>query len=289
MLLGPLLAASAAFTWAVSNISIRRDIDKVGFLAVSLILTVTGIAFFTPLALAFTVPQPDFRAILVFLLAGFIQPGITRILYYTSVEKLGVTLTSSLTSSSPIFSALFAYIMLGEKASYTLWLGILLVVLGSILIQLSISHEIQIKSFNVRYFVYPFASAIFGGIGYVTRKYGLNIWNVPIVGILLGYISTLILYCLVFIALGNKSNVSISRHSLGLLWKPSIGIAIGHLFSFYALAYTDVSIVTSFQQMQPLFIIILARRYLAKLEIINLKLIIGTIAIMCGTILVLIA
>lgn len=226
---------------------------------------------------------------MVFLLAGFIQPGITRILYYMSVEKLGVTITSSLTSSVPIFSTLFAYMILKEEASYTLWLGILLLIIGSIAIQLSISHDARTKDFKIRYLIYPFASSIFGGIGYVAKKYGLNIWNAPAVGIFLGYISSSILYFFILIALNRRNHNStrfIDGRSFNLLWKPSIGIATGHLLSSYALTYADVSIVTSLQQTQPLFVILLARRYLPKLEIIDLKLILGTIAILCGAILV---
>ncbi|MEM2740031.1 MAG: EamA family transporter [Candidatus Bathyarchaeia archaeon] len=98
------------------------------------------------------------------------------------------------------------------------------------------------------------------------------------VGILLGYISTSILYCF--------TTKFIGRHPFNLLWKPSIGIVAGHLLSFYAPTYTNVSIVTSLQQTQPLFVILLARRYLAKLEVIDLKLILGSIAILCGVILV---
>jgi len=288
-LLGSILAVLAALTWAVSNISIRKNIEEAGFLAVSLVLTIIGILFFTPLTIVLTGSRLEFKAILAFLLAGFLQPGVTRILYYMSVEKLGVTVTSALTSSSPIFSTLFAYMLLGEEAPYTLWLGVFLVVLGSISIQFSIYHDDHVKNFNTKYLVYPFASAICGGFGYVVKKYGLKLWNAPVIGIFLGYLSTFILYCLILTILDSKDiSTRFNSRSFKLLWKPSIGIAGGHLLSFYALTYTDVSIVTSLQQMQPLFIILLAKRYLAKLEIIDLKLILGTIAILCGAILVLI-
>ncbi|MEM2740030.1 MAG: hypothetical protein QXQ29_04440 [Candidatus Bathyarchaeia archaeon] len=96
-----------------------------------------------------------------------------------SVEKLGVTITASLTSSGPIFSAFFAYMILGGSIVYAM-ACILLVVLGSILIQLSIIHDARIEDFDVKHLVYPFASSIFGGIDYVAKKYGLNMWNAPV-------------------------------------------------------------------------------------------------------------
>jgi drug/metabolite transporter (DMT)-like permease len=288
-LLGSILAVSAALTWAVSNVSIRKNIEEAGFLVVSLVLTITGILFFTPLTIVLAESRLEFRAILAFLLAGFLQPGVTRILYYMSVEKLGVTVTSALTSSGPIFSTLFAYMLLGEEAPYTLWLGVFLVVLGSASIQLYIHHDGHVRSFNTKYLVYPFASAICGGLGYVAKKHGLKLWNAPVIGIFLGYTSAFILYCLILTILDSRGiSARFDSRSFKLLWKPGIGIAIGHLLSFYALTYTDVSIVTSLQQMQPLFIILLAKHYLAKFEVIDLKLILGTIAILCGAILVLI-
>ncbi|MEM2740029.1 MAG: hypothetical protein QXQ29_04435 [Candidatus Bathyarchaeia archaeon] len=52
-MLGPILAISAALIWAVSNISIRQNIEEADFLAVSLVLTATGMLFFAPLAVVF--------------------------------------------------------------------------------------------------------------------------------------------------------------------------------------------------------------------------------------------
>src|ERR1700756_2879305 len=54
-------------------------------------------------------------SILIFVLVGFFQPGLTRLLTYKGIDALGVAVTDPIRATTPVFSAAMAIIFLGEK------------------------------------------------------------------------------------------------------------------------------------------------------------------------------
>src|SRR5215470_178289 len=56
--------------------------------------------------------------ILIFVLVGFFQPGLTRLLTYKAIDALGVAITDPIRATTPLFSAMMAIIFLGEKVTF---------------------------------------------------------------------------------------------------------------------------------------------------------------------------
>ena len=69
------------------------------------------------------------RALIVFIAVGVVLP-IVRLLSYIGIARIGSARSSSLRSTHPFFSAVFAVTFLGEPAKHNIMLGTLLIVAG---------------------------------------------------------------------------------------------------------------------------------------------------------------
>ena len=65
-----------------------------------------------------------------FLLSGFLNFPLGRLLNYTSVSKLGVSKSSPIVGASPLFAALLAVTVGGETLNLPILLGTVLIIGG---------------------------------------------------------------------------------------------------------------------------------------------------------------
>jgi len=220
----------------------------------------------------------------LFMLAGFISPGLVRLLYFKGMEEVGASVNASIYSSYPVFSSLIAAFLLSEELTFGAWLGVVCVMFGAIVVQRVMYGGVAFRD-GVKMLIYPFLAAILAGLSYVVKKEGLNVCDVPIMGAAIGYAAAFLLYLPIMF----RSPALLNKHSFKLFWKPGIGICIGHLLLFYALRYGNVSTVTPLIQVEPLFIFLLIRYYLKGIEKIPPKLVVGAITIILGAVLVVLA
>ncbi|WP_340695526.1 EamA family transporter [Hydrogenobacter thermophilus] len=70
-------------------------------------------------------------------LGGFLSGFLGLYLFFLALRHGDVSIISPIASTSPLWSALFAYIVLGEKLSFTKFAGILLIIAGISLLSVS--------------------------------------------------------------------------------------------------------------------------------------------------------
>jgi DME family drug/metabolite transporter len=280
-----ILAILTALVWALSIVLVRRGLDSSNFISVSLVITVVGVVIFIPLSLLLTpIESVNIYGFSLFLIAGFIQPGLVRLLYFKGMERVGASVNASIYASYPIFSSLIAAFLLNEELTIGLWLGIVCVVFGAVMVERAIYGGVVFRG-CVRGLIYPFLAAILVGFSYVFKKEGLNVCDAPIMGVAVGYVAAFLLYLPIMF----RNSALLNRNSFKLFWKPGLGLCIGHLLMFYALRYGDVSTVTPLIQVEPLFIFLLIHYYLKGIEKIPPKLVVGAITIILGAVLVVLA
>ncbi|MCX8188758.1 MAG: DMT family transporter [Nitrososphaeria archaeon] len=278
------LGLSASFFLALGIVEARRGLENSHYEACILIITVVGFIIFVPVTFLTTdFNKINFEGSLMFLLAGILNPGLSRIFFYKSVEKVGAVLTSSITPSSPIISAIFAVIILNEEPWIGLWLSIACIVVGSILIEIG-SHG---KNFNIKtgtWLILPVLASLATGLNDVVRKQALTLLSQPLFGTTLAYVATLSLYMTAFSLTGKISSL-ISRNNFKLFWKSGIFLALGQLSSFHALNFGKVLTVAPLIYTQPLFVFFLTITTLKKIENMTWKPLIGSIVMILGIIL----
>src|SRR5438045_872361 len=129
----PLYGLASAFLFALSNhfsnMGLQRSDARSGTL-VSIVTSAVAYWLFAPFFLKgwYWVTT----AALMFGIVGIIRPAISTTLAISSIKMMGPTLTSSLTSATPIFGSAFAIIILGERLSSPVAIGTAAVVAGAV-------------------------------------------------------------------------------------------------------------------------------------------------------------
>lgn len=155
--------------------------DESNFFSVALVMTVIGNIILWPLALSFTdlrMVSPE--GVLFFAIAGILAPGIARLLYFKGMEVVGVSINTPIFSTHPIFSSIFAVLLLGEAPALGNWIGIICISVGVVCLERSSSEP---KAGTERIFkkglVFPLLAALIAAFAFILRKHGLNIYNEP--------------------------------------------------------------------------------------------------------------
>ncbi len=286
-MIGIVLALLSAVASALSVILVRRNSKSSNTFNISLIISLVGLVLLWPMALALTdFSGVNLASILIFALSGVLTPGIVRLLYYKGMEKLGAPVNSSLYATYPLYTALLAHLFLSEILMPGNWAGILLVFLSGILIEWS-SRENHVEGKHRRWnLLFPLVGGLTLGVGSIMRKFALDLFNAPVLGVAVAYTFSLVPFLMIFLASKPiRERVSLKK-DLRLFWAAGIGQAVTWILSFYALSYSEVSIVTPLLSTEPVFIAIFAYFYLKKIERVSAKLLVSIILTVLGIVLV---
>ena len=285
---GIALALLSALSFGLSQILVRKNLDKSNFVFISLTVTIIGNVILWPLALAFTnLNTINPEGLLLFVFAGLLAPGIARLFYFKGMETAGISANASIFATYPLYTSITAILLLGEALTAENWTGLACIIVGVIFVGRTINNgETSPKSTSKKGFIVPILGSLALAFSQIVRKEGLNIYNQPLLGVAVGYTTALIVYLLVMAFSKDARTSRFSRKDLQMFWKPGVGIAAGWLLSFLALSQEMVSIVAPILQTELLFILFFAYIFLRKLEKISFKLIASAILIVAGVILI---
>ncbi len=270
-------AILSSFTFAYNVIGIKRGLQKMDYLSCSLLVSAISCATYIPFLFFVDFSQINMISIFLFTLSGLIAPGLARLIFFQSLQKVGALITSSIMPSQPIISAISAVIVLSEMFPPNLWIGILAIIVGAIIIETSISRNNGQKT-KVAYIILPMSGVLMGGLGDSIRKIALNISNQPFLGTVVANLAALILYYLVYIFKSRKIR-PITWNDFKLMWVSGIVMALAWIFTFYALSCGDVSKVAPIINSQPLFIYLLGHFYSKEIGNVSIRPLIGAIII----------
>jgi drug/metabolite transporter (DMT)-like permease len=286
-MIGIALAILSAATSALSVILVRRHSRNSSTFNISLIISLVGLILLWPLALILTdFSEVNLTSILIFALSGALTPGLVRLLYYQGMEKLGAPVNSSLFATYPLYTVLLAHLFLSEILMPGNWVGIILVFLSGILVERS-AHEVHIDGKHMgRNLVFPLLGGLALGAGSILRKFALDLFNAPVLGVAVAYTFSLVPYLVMFLlSKPTRKEISLKR-DLRLFWAAGIGQAVTWTLSFYALSYDSVSVVTPLLSIEPVFVALFAYLYLRKTDKVSIKLGISIILTVIGVLLV---
>ena len=285
-MIGVALAVLSAVMSAFSVILVRRHSKESNTFNISLIISLIGLSILWPLALVLTdFSGANMYALLIFGLSGILTPGIVRLLYYQGMKKLGAPVNSSLYSTYPLYTALMAHLFLGDVLLAGNWLGILLVFFSGILVEWS-SREVNVGHYQRRNILLPLIGGLTLGVGSIMRKFALDLFSAPVLGVALAYTFSLLPFLAIYLASKPTRDAVSLKRDMRLFWAAGIGQAITWILSFIALSNADVSVVTSILSTEPVFVALFAYLYLKKIEKVSAKLLISIILTVIGIILV---
>jgi DME family drug/metabolite transporter len=286
-MLGPTLALLSAVASGLSVVIVGKYSKQTNAFNVSVVVSCVGMALLWPLAFLLTdFSAANFEGILLFAAGGVLTPGLVRLFYYGGLQKLGASVNSAVFSIYPLYSSILAVLLLNEILSLGNWAGVLCIVLGVIFVEVS-SREINngVKSTR-KNLIFPIAGGLTYGVANIIRKYALDVYNAPVLGVAVAYTFSLLPFLLMFLfSTSTRKELSLKR-DFRLFWMAGIGQAISWILSFYALSYETVGVVTPLLSIEPLFVVFFAYLYLKEVEHISPKLVASIALTVLGVVLV---
>jgi drug/metabolite transporter (DMT)-like permease len=241
-------------------------------LGAAMVTTRLGLRYSTPLAgaaigvpsttLAFWCLAPfvldtggfNLAAAGMFALVGLFFPAAVTLLTYTGNQRMGPTITSSVSCTTPMFALAGAILFLGEALSAGNVMGTAAIVLGMLV--LTWSGGGGARSWPLWAITLPFAAAAIRALAQVLTKAGLALWGSPYAAGLIGY--TVSAAVILIAARSDRPREPADRRAVP--WFVATGLLNGgSVFLMYvALAKGQVRLVSPIVATYPLFTLALS-------------------------------
>jgi drug/metabolite transporter (DMT)-like permease len=127
------LALLAAWSWGFSAVLVRMGLRDLATSTGTLVSLASGLVLMAALALLFQFEELielSWRAFLLFGLVGILNFPMGRFFNYMAIGRLGVTRSTPLLASAPLFAVVIAVLFTGEELRLATAAGIALVLVG---------------------------------------------------------------------------------------------------------------------------------------------------------------
>lgn len=243
------LAGVSAICFGSALVTARfglRRLDARSGAAISIPTATALLALSAPFAL--DVSGFTLAAVLIFAGVGIFFPALVTLLTFAANERLGPSVTGTISSTAPLFALAAAFAFLGERIPPRALIATVAVVAGVALLSWRGGQLMR------RALWLPFAGAALRGIMQVGAKAGLALWPSPFAASLIGYgVST------VSVTLAARGRPR-SRERSAIGWFMATGVLNGLavLLMYAALSAARVSLVAPVVAGYPLVTVLLA-------------------------------
>jgi drug/metabolite transporter (DMT)-like permease len=276
----PLLAVGAAIGFAASGIALKRALRCASPLAAALV-SVTFTTVFIWALIAATVPPALVarREVLPFVVAGLAAPGLARLVMFAGIDRVGVSRSSALVSTAPLFAILMAMVVLGEQPSGALVAGAAAVMAGGAL--LSLRHREE-RAWRRRDLALPVLAAVGFALRDTVSRLGLVGFPYPLVAAGVATLASLAVMAAIGAVQRGTGRVRLELPALPLLLVAGACEGAAYLVMWRALTVGAVSLVSPLVHTQPIFTIALAAVFLRDLERVTWRLVVAATLILAG-------
>ena len=283
-MLAIVLALFASLCFAVSMILINRGVLAIDYFRG--LLTNLGInALFLWLYVACFVERIDIwiSANLIFVLVGVFVPGVARFFIFKGMERLGASITSCLTNSTPLFATLIAVTFLQERPTATNVLGTFLIVLGIV----SLSWKGVTKTWQTRDLLFPITAAFLFAARDNLVRLGLLHIDAPIVGAAIAATTSFATMTVMYLLFEEKKPIGdCARRGLTLFTGAGFMNFLSYVFAYTALSLERVSLMSPLINGSSLFILPLSALFLKDVEKITPRIIGAILLVVFGVFLI---
>jgi drug/metabolite transporter (DMT)-like permease len=282
---GELYALASAFLFALHNIFTKKALrfsnpatGVISSLMINIILLWSLSILFLPLS------SLTSASILIFVLVGLFQPGLTRLLTYKGIDALGVAIADPIRATTPLFSALMAIIFLGETITLPIIAATLMIIAGIILVSWR-GGSMKLVGSAV-FLWYPIAASALAGASQVGRKFGLAAVPHPVLAAAVTATSSLVVSLLTLWYV-EKSQETWQMNRQCFWWFLAAGITISFsmVCIYYALDLGKVSVVIPISSTGPFFSLILSALFLRDVERVTGRIVLSAAMIVGGVLL----
>jgi drug/metabolite transporter (DMT)-like permease len=288
---GVLLVLIAALALAGQAVFIRLGTERGRSSDALVVVLLVNVALIVPYAVL-TGP-PGFglttRSVLAFVAAGLVGTMLGRAFYYAGIQRVGASRAEPIKASMPLYSTVFAVVVLEEVLTTANLLGILLIVAGVAAISREASTSAVVAADGVpwRGLAFPLVGALMYGVEPVFAKIGLAEGTPVAVGLGIKSLAA----TLGFLAYLRWRGELPTLRGLGTgdtRWYLAAGLAnTVFLVSYYlALEVSPVVLVVPVMQTSPLFVIVISVLFFQRIERVTWRLASGAVVVVAGAVVV---
>jgi uncharacterized membrane protein len=276
------LALVSALCSAFAIILISRGLGRYGpYTGAWVNMAVGAVCVWIAVLLGGGVGQPSVAGIAYFAVAGVIGTFAGRVLRYLSVETVGASMSAALINLSPLMASALAIIVLGERVTAPVVIGTLVIVGGTTLLSLG-GRRTGIRFVAL---LLPLASALCFGTVAILRKIGLS-GMTPVFGFAVNVTAGLVAYTAFLVASRQGALMLCRGRSLVYFVLAGVAENVGVFFLFEALSVGTVSVVAPLASVSPVFVLALSPLLLRGMDILNRRIVLGTLLIVGGVYLI---
>ena len=265
--MGEVLAILSMTMFALTNIAILRGHDgksRSSGAFLSMIITfLMSTLIWLIMVLRNGWPELNATAVAWFALGGFLTIYVGRVLLYASIQHLGAIKASAVKRLNPFFSVLLAVLILGERVSLPMMIGMILIVMSfAVLVRqaLFVSHDDGLsiekqnafdRLLNLGYLFGP-VSAFAYAAGYVARKQGMMALPDSALGTMIGALTGIIFFLITSSFVASYREDVRRTFTVFNKWFLMAGClsTFGQIFYFTALNFigiTKIALITSME------------------------------------------
>lgn len=292
-MIGSIFAILSAMSFAMNAIFLRRAVIKVPDVSVGILISVP---MAVPLLFLIIALTGQLKTVLGFTwqsyvwlsLAGILHFTVGRTLNYNCIQLVGANIANILSRSDILISVIIGVSLLHEPLSWQLAIGVFLIIAGVTLTGLNSqkgqSTSRALSQIPGRAFLLGLGAGISWGVAPILVKLGLKGVVSPIAGAFVSF-SAATVFLSVFL-LNRKIRFSIlhtSRKAAGLFFVAGFLSFTANFVRYLALKLAPASVVTPLASIVPVFVLLFSFLFNRKLEIFNTPVIVGTFAVVIGT------
>jgi drug/metabolite transporter (DMT)-like permease len=276
-----LLALATAVTFGLAPVVLKMAFRRGGNTSVGMmvgLLVAVPITFAPAAVTGLHLEQLTPAAVLGFVLGGLAGNAVGRRWNYESINLLGASRATAIRASSPVITAVLAAVLYGEPITPLRLAAILAIVAGAVLVTWQPGGDRRAwLGIGV---LYAFLSAVSYGVRPLFLKFGLQEADLPLEAACIGAVVALA-WALVT---EDRSALRLGRldASLGLFAFGGALVAVGLMTLTFGLAGGLVSVVYPITASAPLFTLAFTAILLRGVELLNLRIILGVIAVVFG-------
>ena len=278
----PALALISAFLSAAATILIRHGLQRYGpYTGVWINVTVGAVGLWIAVLVTGGLGHPSPRALALFMLAGLVGTVAGRMLRFLAIEAVGASISAGFMNLTPLVSSGLAILLLGERVTMPIVLGTVVIVVGTTLLSTGG------RSLGVRPVLLwlPALSATCFGIVAILRKLGLS-GAAPIPGAAVNVSTALIAFTAFLLATGQARAMRCSGRSLLYFIAAGLAENLSVFLVILALSMGAVSVVAPLTNVGPIFVLLLSAMFLRGIEMLNARVVGGTLLIVLGAFLI---
>lgn len=286
-MIGELAAVAAALCWAVSSVLYKKALFSVDPLVACTVRSLSAAAFLFLLVVGdinsfFRIDLWTLVLITVGVILGLF---IGDILYFEALSKIAVSLAAPLSSTYPLYTVVFAYLLVKEPVGWGVAVGAVVIVAGTWLVSSTQNIAQGAEKPSTRGVLTLLAAAPLWGLSMVIFKVAIesnNIIQVSALRMLL--VSPMLLAAIVASGRGRHLRELCTKDIAILSVAGVLALGVGGILLLLSLTLTEASKTAPLSSTSPLFTVVLALALLK--EKVTTRLLTGTGLIILGVCLV---